>query len=232
MTDADAAKQAAAVAAVALVQDGMRLGLGTGSTVDFALVALAERIRQEGLSVVGIPTSERTAARSRELGIPLTDFAATETLDLAIDGADEVQTGTLAMIKGLGGALLREKIVAGAAVRFIGIVDPSKVVEQLGMWAPLPVEVAQFGHHRTARQLTALGGAPVLRLHDGAPLITDGGNVIYDCRGFAPIRNAHALAATLDAVAGVMGHGLFLDMAEAVMVGDPVRGTITLRRLA
>ena len=141
-----------------------------------------------------------------------------------------MQTDTLAMIKGLGGALLREKIVAAAAARFVGIVDPSKIVEQLGTRAPLPVEVAQFGHHRTARQLAALGGAPTLRLRDGAPVTTDGGNVIYDCGGFAPIVDPHALAASLDAIAGVMGHGLFLGMAQEVMVGDPARGTITLRR--
>ena len=153
MTDQDALKQAAAEAAVAQVRDGMKLGLGTGSTIAFALDALARRIRDESLRIAGIPTSRRTEARARELGIPLTSFAETEELDLAIDGADEVVEGSLALIKGLGGALLRERIVAAAAKRFIVIVDRSKVSDSFGSRAPIPVEVVPFGHEATARRL-------------------------------------------------------------------------------
>lgn len=213
-------KRAAGEAAAALVEDGMRLGLGTGSTVRWVLEALGRRIREEGLRVTGIPTSEQTAERARALGIPLTDFAATEALDLCIDGADEVERGRLRLIKGLGGALLREKIVAEASSRFIAVVDGSKVVGTLGEKAPLPVEVTAFGWEATARRLSALGGAPVLRLRDGAPVRTDGGNLVLDCGGFAPIRDPEALQARIKTIAGVVETGLFLGGAEQAIVGQ------------
>jgi len=213
-------KRAAGEAAAALVQDGMRLGLGTGSTVRWVLEALGRRIKEEGLRVTGIPTSEQTAERSRALGIPLTDFAATEALDLCIDGADEVERGTLRLIKGLGGALLREKIVAEASSRFIAVVDGSKIVGTLGEKAPLPVEVTAFGWEATARRLAALGGAPVLRQRDGAPVRTDGGNLVLDCGGFAPIRDPEGLQARIKTIAGVVETGLFLGGAEQAIVGQ------------
>lgn len=228
----DAAKKAAAEAAVALVRDGMKLGLGTGSTMVFAVIALAERIKAEGLKVVGIPTSERTAAQATQLGIPLTDFSKVDRLDLAIDGADEVVPGSLGMIKGLGGALLREKIVASAAERFVGIVDPRKVVDALGTRSPLPVEVARFGHQSIARRLRDLGCTPTLRLAGGEAMQTDGGNYIYDCAGFGPIKDPVGLAAALSGIAGVAGHGLFLGMASEVVVGDPEKGTYVLHKTA
>ncbi len=222
-------KRAAGEAAAALVEDGMRLGLGTGSTVRWVLEALGRRIREEGLRVTGIPTSEQTAERARALGIPLTDFAATEALDLCIDGADEVERGTLRLIKGLGGALLREKIVAEASSRFIAVVDGSKIVRTLGEKAPLPVEVTAFGWEATARRLSAFGGAPVLRQHDGAPVRTDGGNLVLDCGGFAPIRDPEALQARLKTIAGVVETGLFLGGAEQAIVGQAAGTTTFLK---
>jgi len=217
----DDAKRESAEAAVAMVETGMALGLGTGSTVEFVLIALARRIRDENLEVAGIPTSIRTETRARELGIPLTDFAETTHLDLAIDGADEVLEGSLALIKGLGGALLREKIVAAAARRFVVVADETKLVQSLGSHAPLPVEVSRFGHESTARRLTALGGAPKLRAASGQPLVTDGGNYIYDCAGFAPIADPERLSRLLSTTVGVVGHGLFLDMATEALIAGP-----------
>ncbi len=221
MSDADAAKRAAAAAAVALVEDGMRLGLGTGSTMCHAVTALAQRITAEALHVTCIPTSIETERQARALGIMLADFAAIDRLDLAIDGADEVERGTLRLIKGLGGALLREKIVAQAAARFVILADASKVVDTLGARAPLPVEVTRFGHEQTARRVAALGAAPALRLRDGAPFVTDGGNLILDCAGFAPIRDPHTLQWRLRAIAGVVETGLFLDGVEQAIIGAP-----------
>jgi ribose 5-phosphate isomerase A len=216
-----AAKRAAATAAVALVRDGMVLGLGSGTTVAFLLEALARRIRAEGLSVTGVPTSHRTAAEAVRLGIPLIDLTANVRIDLAIDGADEVERGSLALIKGLGGALLREKIVAVAARRFVVIADDGKLVERLGQQAPVPLEVVAFGHEATARRLADLGGAPVLRRDpSGAAFITDGGNILYDCAGFAPIADAAALAARLDATVGVIESGLFIGLAAEAFVAD------------
>jgi ribose 5-phosphate isomerase A len=222
-------KRAAGEAAAALVEDGMRLGLGTGSTVRWVLEALGRRIREEGLRVTGIPTSEQTAERARALGIPLTDFAVTEALDLCIDGADEVEQGTLRLIKGLGGALLREKIVAEASSRFIAVVDGSKIVGVLGEKAPLPVEVTAFGWEATARRLAALGGAPVLRQRNGSAVRTDGGNLVLDCGGFAPIRDPDGLQRAIKSIAGVVETGLFLGGAEQAIVGQADGGSTVLK---
>jgi ribose 5-phosphate isomerase A len=217
---ADKGKRAAAEAAVSLVADGMTLGLGTGSTVAFALDALARRIQAEGLSIRGVPTSERTAARARALGIALTDLAAVPALDLAIDGADEVEEASLCLIKGHGGALLREKIVASAARRFVVIVDESKIVPRLGTRMSLPVEVVQFAHVATARRLERLAGPAVLRPGaDGAPFITDNGNVIYDVRTPGPIADPASLERDLDAIVGVVESGLFTHCVERAIVG-------------
>lgn len=224
--DPSVGKRAAAETAIGLVEDGMLLGLGTGSTVQYALEALGRRVRDDGLRVHCIPTSARTEAEARRLQIPLTDFAACDKLDLTIDGADEVQTGSLALIKGLGAALLREKIVARNSRRFVVIADSSKQVNQLGSRAPVPVEVARFAHEATGRQLRALGADPRLRMEDGAPLVTDGGNLIYDCHGFAPIADAAALDARIGAIVGVVETGLFpAGYAECAYLaeGDAVR---------
>ncbi len=197
----------------------MLVGLGTGSTVRFLVDRLGERVRDEGLRITGVPTSEATAAQAAALGIPLAEAEA--ALDLAIDGADEVELGTLRLIKGLGGALLREKIVAQLARRFVVVADASKLVTMLGERAPLPVEVARFGLAATTRRLLAAGGAPVLRLAgDGAPFVTDGGNVILDCGGFAPIHDPFTLQRDLRAIAGVFETGLFLEIADEALIAD------------
>lgn len=233
MSDAaETGKRAAAEAAVALVEDGMLLGLGTGSTMRYAIEAIGRRVREERLMIECVPTSTRTESAARHLGIPLTDFSAVQELDLAIDGADEVQDGTLALIKGLGGALLREKIVASASRRFVVVADASKLVETLGSRAPVPVEVVSYGHELACRRLHALGGQPKLRHDpDGRPYVTDGGNVIYDCHGFAPIADPADLDASLCAVIGVVETGLFPAMAEAAYIAEG-RDVRLLRRAA
>src|SRR5690349_25104545 len=177
-TDRAVLKRAAAEAAAELVQDGMVVGLGTGSTTSFAVEALARRHRQ-GLRFLGIPTSERTAARAAALGIPLTSFAEHRQIDLTIDGADEVERGTLNLIKGLGGALLREKIVASASRQLAIIVDGAKLVDRLGTHAPVPVEVVAFGMEVTRAALEGLASEVRPRLSSAGDLfVTDGGNRI------------------------------------------------------
>lgn len=219
MSNNDSAKRAAAEAAAALVEPGMVVGLGSGSTLAFVVQALGRRVREDGLRIVGIPTSTGTEALALAAGIPLIELDVTP-IDLAIDGADEVETGTLRLIKGLGAALLREKIVVQASKRFVVVADASKIVAILGEKAPLPVEVVQFAHRRTMHRLADLGGKPVLRLDKtGAPVVTDGGNVIYDCGGFAPIRDPFTLQRQLKAMAGVVESGLFLDCAEQAIIG-------------
>ena len=170
VTDRDTQKRAAAEAAAAMVQDGMVIGLGTGSTAYFAIEALIRRVR-EGLRIAAIPTSERSAAQARDGGIPLTSFAEHPRLDLTIDGADEIQLGSLNLIKGLGGALLREKIVAAAAERLIIVADRRKLVERLGGTAAVPVEVVPFGWETTAGRLRGLGTEPALRLRPCRPAV-------------------------------------------------------------
>lgn len=230
MSQADEQKRAAAEAAMALVEDGMLLGLGTGSTMVFAVDALGRRARKEGLRVRCVATSVRTEAQARGLGLPMTDFAAVSTLDLAIDGADEVEDGTLRLVKGLGGALLREKIVAQAARRFVVVADASKVVARIGERASVPVEVVHFGHEVTARRLADLAARPALRsAEDGTPYITDNGNLIYDCHT-GPMADAAAFAATLRSIAGVVETGLFLDGVERAIIGEADGSTRVMRR--
>jgi len=202
-------KRLAAESAVTQVANDMVVGLGTGSTAEFVLQALAARIR-EGLRITGVPTSERTAARARELGIPLAVEVAT---DIAIDGADEVDP-RLNLIKGRGGALLREKIVAVSSARFIVVVDESKLVARLGVGL-LPIEVIQFGWQATARRILQLGGKPQRR-----DLVTDNGNYILDC-AFGLIESPESLASELDRITGVVEHGLFIGMTAEVHVGRP-----------
>ncbi|GAC1347307.1 MAG: ribose-5-phosphate isomerase RpiA [Acetobacteraceae bacterium] len=227
MSDQDTLKRLAAEAAVAEVEDGMVLGLGTGSTAAKAVEALAARVRQ-GLRVVGVPTSERTATQARSLGIPLGDLADHPVIDLTFDGADEVHTGTLDLIKGLGGALLREKIVAAASRRMIVMVDHSKLVDTLGCHVRVPVEVVAFGWQATRRHLEREGADAQLR-HDpaGEPYRTDGGNLILDCALAIP--DPAAMQARLKAIVGVVETGLFIGMASRVIVGTPA-GLETLDR--
>ena len=211
-------KQAAAEAAVAQLADGMIVGLGTGSTAAFAVAALGKRVRQ-GLRVIGIPTSEATAGQAHGLGIPLSTLAEHAEIDLTIDGADEVEQGTLNLIKGHGGALLREKIVAGASARLIIIVDETKLVERLGVRCAVPAEVVPFGWQATAGKLTQLGATPSLRMRAGGePFLTDGGHYILDCE-FGAIPSAEDLGRRLDSVVGLVEHGLFIGMTSQVIVG-------------
>jgi len=217
----DRAKRAVARAAARLVVDGTVLGLGSGTTAAYLVEALAVRMRDEKLRIRGVPTSRRTEEIARRLDIPIVDLSRDTRIDLAIDGADEIELGSLALIKGLGGALLREKIVAAAAARFVVIADDSKLVERLGMRSPLPVEVISFGHDVTAGYLEELGGAPILRRKtDGAPFVSDGGNLIYDCAGFAPIEDPRALEERLASVVGIIESGLFIAMAAEALVAD------------
>jgi ribose 5-phosphate isomerase A len=217
--DRDALKRAAAEAAVALVEDDMVVGLGTGSTARFAIEALARRHGQ-GLRFLGIPTSERTAAEAAALGIPLTSFAAHRQIDLTIDGADEVERGTLNLIKGLGGALLREKIVASASRRLAIVVDGAKVVDRLGTRVPVPVEVVAFGIEATEAALAGIGATVRWRLSaTGAPFVTDGGNRILDC-AFRPIADPGGLEARIGRVVGAVESGLFIGRAGPVFVAD------------
>ncbi|MGB0035691.1 MAG: ribose-5-phosphate isomerase RpiA [Candidatus Acidiferrales bacterium] len=212
-------KKAAAEAAAALVESGMVVGLGTGSTAAFVVSELGRRMKSEGLRFAGIPTSERTAEQARSLKIPLTTFAENSQIDLTIDGADEVELGTLYLIKGHGGALLREKIVAAASKRMAVIADDTKLVEHLGMKQSVPVEVVPFGWEATERKLKQLGAKPGLRSGaDKKPFVTDGGHYIIDCT-FGKISNPKELAHHLDHVVGVVEHGLFLDLAWQVFVG-------------
>src|SRR5258706_14217651 len=218
-TNQDHLKQISAESAASEVTDGMVVGLGTGSTAKLAVDALGIRVRK-GLKIIGIPTSERTATQAKQLGIQLATLADYAHIDLTIDGADEVQLGTLHLIKGHGGALLREKIVASASRKFTVIVDQSKLVEKLGTHFEVPIEVVQFGWQAAARKFKALGGKPAMRLGaDGAPFMSDGGHYIIDC-AFGAIANPEALAKELDGVVGVVEHGLFLGMCTKVLVGE------------
>ncbi|HEY8566442.1 MAG TPA: ribose-5-phosphate isomerase RpiA [Beijerinckiaceae bacterium] len=230
---ADALKRAAAERAAAIVKDGMRLGLGTGSTASLFVEALGERVRG-GLSVVGVPTSEATRALAQRVGIPLTTLDETPELDLTIDGADELD-GALRLIKGGGGALLREKIVASASRRMVVIADGSKQVATLGRF-PLPIEVATFGLASTRRAVEAAlakAGCPVearpRRAAKGDLYVTDEGHRILDA-SCGSIQDPEALAAGLAAVPGVVEHGLFLNLAAGAILATD-RGLVELGRV-
>lgn len=213
-------KQEAAEAAAELIEDGMIVGLGSGTTAKLVVDAIGKRVKK-GLHLVGVSTSEKTAAQAKELGIPLATLAEYPRLDLALDGADEVELGTLNLIKGGGGNLLREKLVAIASPRFVIIVDERKVVDKLGITFSLPVEVVPFGWQSTEGRLKELGANPKLRLQPGGDVfITDGGHYILDC-AFGPIDSASNLATELDGVVGVVEHGLFIGMTSMVIVGQP-----------
>jgi ribose 5-phosphate isomerase A len=217
LSERDRLKQASAQRAIEYVKDGMVVGLGTGSTAYFVVEGLGARVAQ-GLKIVGIPTSERTATQARGLNIPLATFAEYSRIDLTIDGADEVERGTLNLIKGLGGALLREKIVATAGDRLIIVVDQEKLVDQLGDHTPVPVEVTQFGWQATAAKLQKLGADPVLRhASEDHPFITDGGNYILDCK-FGRIADSAKLERDIGMTVGVVESGLFIGRSTAVIV--------------
>lgn len=215
--DLDRLKRTAAARAVEEVEDGMVVGLGSGSSATAAVEALAERVAK-GLHVVGIPTSERTGTTARRLGVPITDFGRHRRIDVTIDGADQVARSTLDLIKGLGGALLREKIVASVSDRMIVVIDETKLVERLGGRTPLPVEIASFGWQSVLDRLAEAGYAPQLRLADGHPFVTDNGNYIVDC-AIAVIADPAAFEARLKAVVGVVECGLFVGMASQIVVG-------------
>ena len=209
-------KQRAAEAAVEYVKDGMIVGLGTGSTTEYAVKKLGERVR-DGLAIRGIPTSDVTKVQAEEEGIPLIDFSETMYIDLTIDGADEIDIN-LNMIKGGGAALLREKIVASASKEEIIIVSHEKFVKQLGSF-PLPVEVIPFGWQIIFNQLETLGGSPDLRLKQGQPLLTDQGNYIIDCR-FRQIIDASQLEQRLNMIPGVVENGLFTGLCTRMIMAE------------
>lgn len=218
---ADELRRRAAEAALSAVEPGMKLGLGTGRTAEHFVRLLSERVKEEGLEVIGVPTSERTADLARAGGIRLATLDEEPALDLTVDGADEVDR-SLQLIKGGGGALLREKIVAAASKKMVVIVDASKLVEVLGAF-PLPIEVIPFGLAPTTRAIEAvaaglgLSGPISLRTLENVPFRSDSGHFILDA-AFGRIENPAALAEALAAIPGVVEHGLFLHLASAAIV--------------
>ena len=215
--DVEAQKRAAAEAAVALVKEGSIVGLGTGSTAKYAILKLGD-MAQDGFEVRGVPTSIATANLAKEHGIPLTSLEEFPRIDLTIDGADEVDPH-LDMIKGMGGALFREKLVAAASKKVAIAVDASKLVKKLGSRVPVPVEVHPFGWKVSKARLEALGGAPELRAAGGATVRTDNDNYLLDTR-FKLIRDPGALEREINNVAGVLENGLFVGLASVVFVAD------------
>jgi ribose 5-phosphate isomerase A len=209
-------KEAAGRAAAKLVKDGDVVGLGTGSTAYFAVVALGERVKA-GMKIVGIPTSTKTADLARGFGIPLTTFDEHPEIDITIDGADEFDP-QLRLIKGGGGALLREKVVASASKKMVVVADSGKLVPVLGKF-PLPIEIISFARAVVEKKIIALGASPKLRTKpDGSPYITDNGNQILDCN-FGKIADPPALALTLSNIPGIVEHGLFIGLASVALVG-------------
>jgi len=209
-------KEAAGRAAAKLVRDGDVVGLGTGSTAYFAVVALGERVKA-GLKIIGIPTSVQTAELARTVGIPLTTLDEHPEIDITIDGADEVDP-KLNLIKGGGGALLREKVVASVTKKMVVVADSGKIVPVLGKF-PLPVEVISFARTVVEKRIVALGGLPKLRTKpDGSAYLTDNGNQILDC-SFGKIADPPALARSLSDIPGVVEHGLFIGLASVALVG-------------
>jgi len=215
--DVEHLKKLAGEEAAKYVRDGMVVGLGTGSTVKYTILKIGEMMK-DGLDIVGIPTSKATENLAKELGIPLGDLGDYDYIDLTIDGADEVDKN-LNLIKGGGGALLREKMVAYYSKMEIIVVDERKMKEFLGDF-PLPVEVVPYGWKRTLRELEKLGCSPKLREKDGKAYTTDNGNYIIDCK-FPRIENPEELEKRIDNIPGVVESGLFVNMATEVIVGTP-----------
>jgi ribose 5-phosphate isomerase A len=212
-------KQTAAQSAAELVEPGMVIGLGSGSTAEIAIRILGERVKS-GLRIIGVPTSHKSELIARDLRIPLATLKDYPELDLTIDGADEVELSSLDLIKGRGGALLREKIVGSSSRQLIIVVDESKIVNRLGSHGEVPVEIVSFGWQSTARRLEKLGWKPTLRSETGgAPFVTDGGHYIVDC-SFQTGISLQSRAVQLHDTVGVVEHGMFLGMATEVHVGS------------
>ncbi len=234
------AKRAVGLAAADLVEDGMRLGLGTGSTTAFAIQAIGQRVR-DGLDVVGVPTSFAAERLARDAGVPTVSLSelgvatmppSRHPLDLALDGADEMDP-QLDLIKGRGAAHVREKVIAALAARFVVLVDAGKQVEVLGTSQPVPVEVLPFAEPAVSRALRSLGAEPTLRMGErkDGPVVTDQGLWVLDAR-FDRLGRAAEVAAAIDGIPGVLGHGLFLGLASDALVGDPDGGVRHLVRPA
>jgi ribose 5-phosphate isomerase A len=204
--------------AVELVPDNSRVGLGSGRAAEAFVKALGKRVRSGQLHVTGVPTSEKTATLAGQEGIPLATLAEAGMLDSTVDGADEVDPN-LDLIKGYGRAMVREKIVAASSRKLIILVGEEKLVPQLGSRGKLPVEVLPFGLALCERRLRELGCEPVLYFQDGKPFVSDSGNHILDCR-ISPIQDAAKLESNIRAIPGVVGTGLFLGMANTVLIGD------------
>ncbi|PSL44882.1 ribose-5-phosphate isomerase [Chitinophaga niastensis] len=211
----DIGKKAAGEKAAEYIKPGMTVGLGTGSTAYYAILRIGELVRA-GMEIKAVATSEQSEQLAREQQIPIIPFDKVEKIDIDIDGADEADA-QLQLIKGGGGALLREKIIAVAAKEMLVVMDESKLVKQLGKF-PLPVEIATFAWELTFKQLAASGANPVLRLKDNNRFVTDNGNYILDCR-YQKIHNAAALEAQLNSVPGVVENGLFLHYASKLIIG-------------
>ncbi len=218
-------KRLAAEKAVEYVRDGMIVGLGTGSTAYYAIKAIG-RLVESGMKLRCVATSKASEDLALECGIELVDLDRVDIIDVTIDGADEVDP-EMRLIKGLGGALLREKIAANTTRTQIIIVDPSKIVDRLGTRSPLPVEVLQFGHRHTGMALETLGCRPVLRGNDD-PFMTDGGNYIFDCH-FDGIEDPKGLDMKINVIPGVVENGLFIGLTDIVIISD--QGRIEVRQI-
>lgn len=228
MTYEDPAKHFAAESAIGRVQHGMVIGLGSRSTAEIAIRILGRKVNN-GFQIIGVPTSHESEQLARSLGIPVSTLAEHPQLDLTIDGADEVELGSLDLIKGRGGALLREKIVASASRQLIIVADESKVVDRLGAHGELPVEVVPFAWESTALRLEKLGWKPVLRLSaERTPYVTDGGHYILDCF-FDLDSSLQSRAVDLHNTVGVVEHGLFLGMATEVHLGSSTGAQVIQR---
>ncbi|GGB45818.1 ribose-5-phosphate isomerase A [Lentibacillus populi] len=215
LKEIDTYKKISGERAAEFIEDGMIIGLGSGSTVYWMMKRLGDLVAK-GFKIQGVPSSNRTERWAEEFGIPLTDFGSVQSIDLAIDGADEIDN-RLNLIKGGGGSLVREKIVDALADKLIIIADESKMVTTLGNF-PLPVEVVPFGWEVTARNITQLGCTPTIRQKNGEIFVSDNGNYILDCQ-FSDISNPKQLHSSLKSLVGVVETGLFIDMAELVIVG-------------
>ncbi len=224
------AKKAVGIHAAQLVENGMRVGLGTGSTTAFAIRELGRRISEEGLNIVGTPTSFAAERLGRQMGIPLVSLDMVDSLDIALDGADEVDPA-LNLIKGRGAAHTREKVVAALADTFVALVDASKLVDKLGSQKPVPVEVLPMAVTPVMRQLHVLGGDPKIRmgLNKDGPVVTDQGFWIVDVQ-FDGIDNPSALGSAIHSIPGVLDHGLFINMTEKVLVAEEDGSVRTLHQ--
>jgi len=220
-------KEKAAREAVKYIEDDMVIGLGSGSTATIAVKLIGEMVRQAGMKIVGIPTSKESESLGRSVGIPIGELKARTSIDITIDGADEVDPD-LNLTKGLGGALVREKIVAASTNVEIIIVDESKIVERLGQKVPIPVEIIKFSHEATMHKLEKLGCTPQLRMKGGERFVSDNGNYVVDCR-FASIDEPKKLEMDINLIPGVVDSGLFIGLADKVIVASRT-GTRILER--